>query len=294
MKKQNYMKGEKRLDTVIRGTDLHLIVEPHELDIAATLDCGQCFRFRTEEDGTITGVAFDQPLHLMQTEHEVVFYNTSQDEYETIWRGFFALDEDYDSIKRFLSADSVLKKAITFSPGIRVLRQDRFEALISFIISQNNNIPRIKGCIERLCRRFGTRRGDAYSFPDATTLANSHIEDYRELGLGYRDVYIHECAHMVANGEIDLAAISHMELADAREALLRIKGVGIKVAECALLFGFHQLGAFPVDTWIKKALSGFYPKGFPEKFRPVAGIAQQYLFHYIRTAPDVEERLRLA
>lgn len=277
----------------MRGADLHLRVEAHELDIAATLDCGQCFRFYTQEDGTIAGVAFGRPLRLMQTEREIVFYDTSTEEYEAVWKRFFALDEDYGSIKQFLSEDAVLKQAISYSPGIRVLRQDRFEALISFIISQNNNIPRIKGCIERLCRQFGNRRGDSYSFPDACTLAAARIEDYRELGLGYRDTYVQECARMVADGEINLAAISRMELSDAREALLKIKGVGIKVAECALLFGFHQLGAFPVDTWMKKALANFYPEGFPERFHSVAGVAQQYLFHYVRTSPVAEKRLRL-
>lgn len=272
------------------GPDLRLEITKEELDIAATLDCGQCFRFSADADGVISGVAFGKLLRLRQTEEEIWFYNAALPEFEGTWRSFFDLDADYAAVKRRLSRDKTLRAAVRYSPGIRVLRQDSFEALVSFIISQNNNIPRIKGCIDKLCRRFGREIGEGvYSFPTADALASARPEDYAGLSLGYRDSYVRECGRAVASGSLSLEAVARMPLAQARETLLSLKGVGVKVAECALLFGFHQTGSFPVDTWMKKALARFYPSGFPESFADVAGLAQQYLFHYIRTCPQLRE-----
>lgn len=278
------------MKTVANGRNLRLEIEKQELDIAATLDCGQCFRFSVEPDGSVSGIAFGKNLRLSQTETEILFYDTSVQEFEKIWKPFFDLDTDYAVIKQCLSQDETLREAIRYSPGIRILRQDSFEALVSFIISQNNNIPRIKGCIDRLCRRFGEPVGeDVYTFPTPEALASASLEDYAGLSLGYRDRYVWECSRAVASGELNLHTVASMPLMEARDTLLSLKGVGVKVAECALLFGFHQMGAFPVDTWMKKALSRFYPKGFPELFAGVAGLAQQYLFHYIRTCPELRE-----
>ena len=151
-------------------------------------------------------------------------------------------------------------------------------------ISQNNNIPRIKGSIERLCRKWGEELGEGiYGFPTAERLASCGLPGLSKLGLGYRDGYLLDCAQQVAAGKLDLDAVSRMELPAAREELRKIKGVGPKVAECVLLFGFGQMAAFPVDTWIKKVLARYYPAGFPARLASHAGIAQQYLFYYIRS-----------
>lgn len=267
------------------NTDYRLSISPQELDLAVTLDCGQCFRFQQEPDGSFYGIAFGEPLRLRQDADSIVFYKTSEEDFKTIWKPYFDLDTDYAAIRDFLSVDDTMAKAIAFAPGIRILRQSPFEALVSFLISQNNNIPRIKTSIQRLCEQFGRPLAeDGFAFPEPEALWNLEKEDLAGLGLGYRDGYLLDCVRRIRDGRLDLNRIAALPLADARTALLQIKGVGVKVAECVLLFGFHRLDAFPIDTWMKKALAAHYPAGFPAAFHEVAGIAQQYLFHYIRFA----------
>lgn len=160
------------------------------------------------------------------------------------------------------------------------MRQDSWECLISFIISQNNNIPRIKGIIDRLCGMYGGR------FPEAGELSEETPESLEPLRSGFRAKYICDAAVKTASGVTDLAGIAAMPIEDARTELKKISGVGPKVAECVLLFGMHRTDAFPVDVWIKRVLSEYYPNGFPEYLKENAGIAQQYLFHYIRNLPE--------
>ena len=269
-----------------QGNDLLLCLTPEELNLADTLDCGQSFRFVRQAEG-ITGIAHGRRLTARQDENGILFENMTEEDFEQIWADYFDLSRDYDALKTSFCEDAALKKAIAYAPGIRVLRQESFETLISFLISQNNNIPRIKGSIERLCRKFGDPIGNEdFSFPGAERLARLEKADLADLGLGYRDEYILDCARRVTDGRLDLSEVEKMEPEQAREALRTVKGAGPKVAECALLFGFCQTAAFPIDTWMKKVLANYYPGGFPEKYRSVAGIAQQYLFHYIRTCRE--------
>jgi len=269
------------------NNNLHLAITPSELNLADTLDCGQSFRWSSPKENFFTGIAFGKVLNLTQTKTEIIFHNTSVDEFRLLWEEYFDLNTDYNAIKQELSFEETMRKAIGYAGGIHILKQDSFEALSSFIISQNNNIPRIKNIINKLCYEFGEKiEGENYSFPTAKSLAGLEKSDLKAIGLGYRDEYILDCAKKVDSCELDLQAISKMNIDDARTQLLTIKGVGPKVAECALLFGFYQIKAFPIDTWIKKVLLQYYKDGFPKQAEAYAGIAQQYLFHYIRTGID--------
>lgn len=268
----------------VKGNDIVLSLPLNMYSMGDTLDCGQCFRFKQGENkNEFSGVAFGRVLTLFQDENEIILKDTSKDDFESIWREFFDFDTDYEAIKKSLMADEALNDAITFAGGIHILKQDSFEALISFIISQNNNIPRIKGSINKLCAKFGKKISEElYSFPTLDELCGVKKEDLCDLSLGYRDDYIVDCVQKLKSGEISLEAIKTLPIADARIELRKIKGVGPKVAECALLFGFYRVEAFPIDTWIKKVLATYYPNGFPKEYEHIAGIAQQYLFHAIR------------
>ena len=258
-----------------------LVAEVPGFSLADTLDCGQCFRWERREDG-FRGVCRSRSLTVAQEGERLRFRGVSREEFAEVWAPYFDLDGDYDALKRAYSADPTLAAACRYAGGIRLLRQEPWEALCSFIISQNNNIPRIKGIISRLCQSFGEPVGEDWAFPGPERLAELTVEDLAPLRAGFRARYILDAARKVAGGAVDLEAIPGLSMEEAREALRKISGVGPKVAECALLYGFHRLEAFPVDTWIRKALAQYYPEGFPAV--PCAGVAQQYLFHYIRTA----------
>lgn len=253
-----------------------------DFDLGATLECGQCFRWDRQPDGSYRGTAGGKALCVSQDHMEAAMD-------DPFWRAYFDLDRDYAAIREALSASSpVLAKAASFAPGIRILQQDPWEALCSFIISQNNNIPRIKGIISRLCEAFGEEMEQGVRcFPSPERLAGLEEEDLAYLRCGFRARYILDAARKVASGEVDLKALRTAPLAQAREQLMAIVGVGPKVADCALLYGLHRLEAFPMDVWMKRAMKEWFPGRKPEDFGPYAGIAQQYLFHYIRTAaPD--------
>ena len=278
----------------IKESDLILDIPIEDLNIIDTLDCGQCFRFAKTSETSIIGIAHGKILSLTQTPNSITFHNTTKDDFCQIWWHYFDLDTDYCVLKNNLSKDITLQKALEYAGGIRILHQDSFEALLSFIISQNNNIPRIKASIDKLSKKFGTKiTDDIYTFPSLEDLSNIKKEDLSDIGLGYRDDYIIDCVAKINNHEIDLDSIKTMDIESARLTLRTIKGIGPKVAECALLFGFYRIEAFPIDTWIKKALNYYYPLGFPAQFTNYAGIAQQYLFHYIRTCKDaIPDELR--
>lgn len=176
-------------------------------------------------------------------------------------------------------------------PGAsRVLRQDRWEALCSFIISQNNNIKRIRGIVETLCNTWGEPLpGRRSSFPGPEVLASLTEEDLQPLRSGFRAKYILDAARKTASGEVDLDHVASLPTEEAAAELCRIRGVGIKVAHCALLYGFHRIECLPVDVWMKRVMSTMYPQGLPEELLPYAGIAQQYLFHYSRSHPELFE-----
>lgn len=269
-----------------------ILVRLPYLSLADTLDCGQCFRWETEDGRTFRGchnghfLTVSQPiLGAPQDESEIFFHQTTREEFEAVWRPFFDLDTDYHAMQQVFRNDPTLSLACDYAGGIRILRQEPWEALCSFIISQNNNIPRIKGIIGRLCEQYGRQTENGYTFPRPEGIAALSLDDLAPLRAGFRAKYILDAAQKVAGGEIDLAAVASMPIDEARKVLQTIRGVGPKVAECALLFGFYRREAFPIDTWIKKVLSMYYPGGFPDFAVPDGGVAQQYLFHYIRNHP---------
>lgn len=252
------------------------------LNLDLTLDCGQAFRWSKQPDGSWSGIAGGRQLNIAQKGTTFLLKNTTRTDFETFWRHYFDLDRNYDAICSRLKEDALLAQTVEDYYGIRILQQDSWEALCTFVISQNNNIKRIKGIISKLCRTYGDALGaDDYAFPSARQLAGLTAEDFTRLGAGYRAPYLAQLARDVADGKIDLQRIRTLPLEDARKALLSIRGVGVKVADCALLFGFGFLNAFPVDVWMKRALT-YYPNGLPACFKGYEGVAQQYLFHWAR------------
>lgn len=253
------------------------------LDLDLTLDCGQAFRWIKQSDGSWSGVVKGVFLNISKLGDTVILKNTTKDDFENIWRGYFDFDKDYVAICDRLKQDSLLAPTIDEYYGIRILNQDSWEALCSFVISQQNNIKRIKGIINRLCVSYGEEVCDGYySFPSARVLSELSVQDFEALGTGYRAKYLASLSKAVAGGELDLDKIKALPLDDARAELLKLFGVGIKVANCALLFGFGFYDAFPVDVWMKRVME-YYPDGLPECFDGIGGIAQQYLFHWART-----------
>jgi len=263
---------------------------------ADTFLCGQCFRWDREDDGSFTGVAMGKVINIRETEDGLVLSNCDEDDFLNVWRPYLDLDTDYGAIKKVLSADAHLKKAAEFGGGIRILNQDPFECLISYIISTQNNIPRIKKIINTLCRMYGEviSFGDReyHTFPDCTTIASLTESDLSPLNAGYRVPYIIDGAKKVASGEIELNKLFAMTTSSARDELMKIKGVGPKVADCTLLFSLKKRDAFPVDVWMQKIMRSLYLgesatlkeiSAFgAEKFGELSGIAQQYLFYYAR------------
>lgn len=253
------------------------------LDLGLTLDCGQAFRWAQNDNGEWCGVAGGYYLKIAKNDNgDIVFYDTSREAFENFWVHYFDLDKDYNEICQRLKGDKLVSQAIDEYYGIRILNQEPWEALCSFVISQQNNIKRIKQLVNKICTKYGKEiMPNVYAFPTPNELAKASEDELRELGLGYRAEYLTLLSNAVANGEIDLEKIKAMPTDDARNELKKIRGVGSKVANCAMLFGMEFYDCVPVDTWINKALK-YYPDGLPECFCGIEGIAQQYLFHWAR------------
>lgn len=273
-----------------------IVLNQSDFDLDETLDCGQAFRWeRIDKDSKdaelLLNIDFDKaykgfrlnmPLLISQKkinetgdESRITLHNTSESDFLGIWTDYFDLETDYSLLKKEFSSDKTMCSACEFAPGIRMLKQDKWEALCSFIISQNNNIPRIKGIISRMCEHYE-------GFPSYEQLAEETVESLAFLRAGFRTKYLIDAAQRLSSGELDLDDISSMDLESARKSLMTIKGVGPKVAECALLYGMYRTDAFPVDVWIKRVMAEYYPNGLPDCVKGNEGIAQQYLFHYIR------------
>lgn len=266
-------------------SDCTMITQVDCLDLAATLDCGQAFRWRQEADGCWYGVVCDCAARLEQRGADtVVLHGVDEQAFESVWRGYFDLDRDYAAVLLRLCEEPFLARAVHTLRGIRVLRQDPWEALCSFIISQNNNIPRIKGIIARLCEQFGcVLSPGCFSFPSAQRLAALSAEALAPVRAGFRARYLLDAACKVADGTLALETVAQMDTAAARERLMQITGVGPKVADCVLLYGMGHMEVCPMDVWMKRVTARLYPGGLPACTRGVEGIAQQYLFHYART-----------
>ncbi len=256
------------------------IPRPANFNLGLSLDCGQAFRW-TNDGNLWQGVAYGKFLQIEETENELIFYNCNEEDYNSIWKSYFDFEHDYGKILSSYT-DEHLITAVNEYDGIRILRQEPWEALCSFIISQNNNIPRIKGIIERLCDTFGEGEIGKKTFPSAEAIANLTVEDLAPLRSGFRAKYIIDAAQKVSSGEVDFNKIQDSPIEFGREELQKIKGVGAKVAECTLLYGFHKIEAFPIDVWVKRIMAEMYPNGLPECVKGTEGIAQQYLFHWRR------------
>ena len=257
-------------------------------DLKNTFECGQCFRWNENTDGSYSGIVGDKYTTVFRDGEFIVIANADENDYQTIWKRYFDLNVCYDDIKReLISLDDRLKCAADSIDGIRILNQNPWETLCSFIISQNNNIPRIKGIVERLCENFGDKIPNGYTFPSAEKIAALDIDDLAPLKAGFRARYITDAAKKVSSGEVNLESMRDKPIEDCRKELMKITGVGEKVAECTLLYGLHRLEAFPIDVWMKKALSTLFSGVSPENLGQYAGIAQQYIFHYSRMNPDL-------
>lgn len=266
-----------------------------DLSIRQISESGQCFRLNRLTGERYALVALGKYLEIEQTGAELSL-SCTREEYDAVWRQYFDMDNDYGLYRNAVQEEDIyLSEAVAFGSGIRILRQDVWEMLISFIISQQNNIRRIRKCIETICERYGERvtwedidnadgigRTVTYrAFPDVQALAQVSEEELKACNLGYRSRYIVETANSVLSGEVDLEAVKKMGYRQARAELLKLSGVGVKVADCICLFGLHHMDAFPVDTHIRKVMEAHYPLGFPyDRYGGYSGVMQQYIFYY--------------
>lgn len=266
-------------------------------------ECGQCFRWNKQEDESYTGIIKNAIINVKQEDKNIIFTGKSEENLKEIVEYYFDLNTNYEEIKERLSnIDEYLKTSIEYGKGIRILNQDLWETIISFIISANNNIPRIKRIIERLSEKYGNEiewNGKKYyTFPSIEQLKDVTVEEYRKLGLGFRDIRLYETTKMILNKEIDLEKLkNNTNTQQVREELLKLSGVGPKVADCILLFSdLKRFDVFPIDVWVRRVMNDLYIKEndeakvskakieklAEEKFGNLKGLAQQYLFYWRR------------
>ena len=265
-------------------------------------ECGQCFRWNLQENGNYIGVVKNSVIEVIEKEDEVIFRGVSESNLKDIVIEYFNLEINYGEIKNKLSiVDNYLKESIEFGNGIRILNQDIFETIISFIISANNNIPRIKKIIENLSKNYGKKmeyNGKIYyTFPTVEDLSKATVADLRNLGLGFRDKRVYTTTRMILKKEIDIEKLKKLKDTEKlREEILKLDGVGPKVADCILLFAFNRYDVFPIDVWVRRVMNDLYIKNpqeskvskveikklAEEKYGKLAGLAQQYLFYWKR------------
>ena len=284
---------------------IYEIENADSFELKDIFDCGQCFRWNEQEDGSYTGVFKGNVLNVKKEENKVTFKGICNGDIKEVVEDYFDLNRDYEKIKETLShIDDNMKKSVEYGKGIRILNQDLWETIISFIISANNNIPRIKGIIERLSKNYGKEidySGEKYyTFPTTEELKDVSVEKYRELGLGFRDIRLYETTKMILNREVDLDELrNNPNTMEVRDKLLTLSGVGPKVADCILLFSdLKRFEVFPIDVWVRRVMNDLYIKNedetkvnkkqiekiAKEKFGDLAGLAQQYLFYWRREA----------
>ena len=260
-------------------------VQKQSFSLKQICESGQCFRMRPLGEQKYSVVAWGKYLLLEESQREVIFY-CSPEEYEAVWFDYFDMGTNYENFLQSIpQEDTYLKRAAAFGGGIRILKQEPWEMIASFIISQQNNIKRIKKSIELICQKFGEEKtfenNVYYTFPSAKALAQAKEEELKDCNLGYRSKYILKTAQSIAKKEMDIEALKHMPYLQAKAELLKLYGVGEKVADCTCLFGLHCLEAFPVDTHIKRVLEQQYQNAFPfSLFAGYEGVIQQYLFYY--------------
>ena len=265
-------------------------------------ECGQCFRWNVKEDGSYTGIFGNNILNVKKDGNKIIFKGICEENIIKTCTEYFNLDTNYEKIKDELSKiDDYLKTSISYGNGIRILKQDLWETIISFIISANNNIPRIKGIIERISKKYGNEikwnEESFYTFPTVEELSKASVQDLRELGLGFRDKRVYETTQMILNKEIDLDKIKNSnDIEYIKEELQKLPGVGGKVADCIMLFSLNKFEVFPIDVWVRRVMNELYIKNedetkvdkkeiaklAQEKYSNLAGLAQQYLFYWKR------------
>lgn len=257
-----------------------------DFDLMQICRSGQCFRMKEIGQEKYCMIAGNRYLEADQNGNKVKFY-CNEEEFEEFWKNYFDLEQDYAAYKKMISPkDLYLSKAAEFGGGIRILNQDLWEMIVSFLISQQNNIGRIRKCIENICEEYGEKlisdTGKVfYGFPAPETLAYLDEDELKKCNLGYRSKYVVRTARMVVEGTVDLGKIRTMPYRKAKTELLKLFGVGEKVADCICLFALHDLQAFPVDTHIRQALDAHYIKGFPKtRYKGCEGVMQQYIFYY--------------
>lgn len=273
-----------------------IIKDITDFDPTHTFMCGQCFRWDMEDDASFTGIAFSKVVNISCKDDRVVIKNITPDEFNSQWKDYLDLGTDYNIIKNALSFDTNVKTAMDFGWGIKILNQEIFECLISFIISTQNAIPRIKKIVAKLSQMYGKKlefNGKAYyAFPTLCELSSVTEEDLAPLKAGYRAAYIVDAVSKIKSGEVNLDNLKNLSYDEAKKELMKIKGVGPKVADCVLLFSCGKKEAFPIDVWVKRTVQTLYLNenakekeisGFAkEHFGEFAGVAQQYLFYYAR------------
>lgn len=267
-------------------------------------ECGQCFRWNKQPDDSYTGVFGENVLNIKKENNKIIFKGICKENIIKTCADYFDLDTNYEKIKQELSdIDEPLKKSVEYGKGIRILQQDLWETIISFIISANNNIPRIKGIIERMSKQYGKpiiwNNNTYYTFPSPEELGKASVDDLRKLGLGFRDIRVQQTTQKVLERQIDLEELKQeKEVIKIREKLLELPGVGPKVADCILLFGLHKYEVFPIDVWVRRVMNELYLNKEDEtkikqteiatlaqkKYGNLAGLAQQYLFYWRREA----------
>jgi len=269
-----------------------------DFDVGQTLECGQCFHFKKIDENEYGVVAFGKLLHIKQENNFIIFYDTTEEEYENIWKNYFDLDRNYSKIKKYLlKKDNKLKLAMDTMWGVRILNQGFFEILISFIISQNKQIPHIKQIVATISRKYGNYLGkigeeEFFGFPNCERMSDISLEDLKECKTGFRAPYIMDAVSKVCDKTIDEATLKAANMNECLENLQQIKGVGEKIGNCVMLFGLEKREAFPIDVWIKRIMEFMYFEGevskdeiaaFAKKrFGKYGGYAQQYLFYYGR------------
>ena len=280
----------------------YILEKPKTFNLKDIFECGQCFRWNEQEDGSYTGIWKENVVNVKKEGEDYIFTGICKSgNLEEEIKEYFDFNRDYEKLKKELSKiDDYMKESIKYGKGIRILNQDLWETIISFIISANNNIPRIKGIIERLSKKYGKKiewRGkEYYTFPTPEELKDVTVEEYRKLGLGFRDIRLYETTKMILERKVDLKELEeNSNTIEVREKLLTLSGVGPKVADCILLFStLKRFEVFPIDVWVRRVMNDLYIKNEDEtkvnkkqiekmaqdKFGNLAGLAQQYLFNY--------------
>lgn len=257
-----------------------------DFDPEKIFECGQCFRWRRQADGSFVGAAMEKAARVRREEGRIII-SGGLAEFTAVWLSYFDLERDYGRVRGEISESPCLKAAAEYGAGIRILRQDPWETLGSFLFSQCNHIPRIRQIVETLCSTWGEpigfEGGFLYTFPKAERVAELSLKDLEVLRSGYRAPYILSAARTVAGGSLNFQELARVSTEEARRALMSLPGVGRKVADCVLLFGMGRTDAFPVDVWVRRAMDRHGERFDPSVFGENAGIAQQYMFYFERS-----------